>query len=287
MAADRFRLVARLLFAVVALVPFSAGALQEEALRMLREFRRQSLGLMDVSADGRLLLMHQYLRERSKSTDARLERLHVIDEPSGREVATLTLESSQPRVMLFLLSGHEVLVSGQPVEPAAARGFLLWDPHSGKFRALRGLDPAGFTFIQFLDATHLLGKLAPDKPDSAYVAYDLRSETTAPFDIRQGERYETSMWERGLTMSPDRRIVVGWDRAGLTFRRVGTDAPERRLPVSGRVRACLYSPDGTRFVIVGEPAGASDVESSASVSSQVFYSPVWWSDRPGSLSRRM
>ena len=162
MKSSRFRPFVCLLFALTVLHQPPASSLEREALRMLRQFQRQSLGLMDMSTDGRLLLLHQYLRERSPA-GARLERLHVIDEPSGREIAALTLESAQLRTMLFLPSGHQVLVSGSLVEPAAGRGFLLWDPRSGKSRVLGGLDPDDFTFIQFLDAARILGKRSETK----------------------------------------------------------------------------------------------------------------------------
>lgn len=239
-----------------------ASSIQREPLRMLREFRRHSLGLMDISADGRLLLMHETLREKSRSSDARLQRLRVIDEPSGREIAALKFETAEPRTMLFLPSGHEVLVSGRPVEPAAGRGFLLWDPHTSTFRALRGLDPADFTFIQFLDAGRILGKLSGDmggdKGGNPYVLYDLPSATTVPFDIRGGEAYDYSMWERGVTLSPDRMTVVGKERATLTFRQLGADAPPQRLDItSGRINAYLYSPDGRRFIVISEAATPS------------------------------
>jgi hypothetical protein len=228
---------------------------------MLKEFRRHNLGLMDISADGRLLLMHETLREQSRSTDARLQRLRVIDEPSGREIAALKLETAEPRTMLFLPSGHEVLVSGQPIEPAGGRGFLLWDPHTGRFRALAALEPAGFTFIQFLDAVRILGKRSEDKGGrNPYVLYDLRSNTTVPFDIRAGEGYDYSMWERGLTISPDRMTVVGNERGNLTFRQLGADTPPRRLEIASRINSYIYSPDGTLFVVISEAATRSNAE---------------------------
>jgi hypothetical protein len=207
---------------------------------------------MDISTDGRLLLMHQYLRERSQSDDRRLERLRVIDAASGREIAALKLESAQPRTMLFLPSGHEVLVSGLPIEPAAGRGFLLWDPHSSKLRALRGLAPDSFTAIQFLDAVHIVGKLSGNEKGNPHVLYDLRSETRVPFDIRGGEAHDYSMWERGLTLSPDRRTVVGKERGNLTFRQPEADSPPRTLAITGRARSYIYSPDGKLFIVISE-----------------------------------
>lgn len=240
---------------------------------MLRQFQRQSLGLMDMSTDGRLLLLHQYLRERSPA-GARLERLHVIDEPSGREIAALTLESAQLRTMLFLPSGHQVLVSGSLVEPAAGRGFLLWDPRSGKSRVLGGLDPDDFTFIQFLDAARILGKRSETKGGNPHVLYDLSSETTVPFDIRASEAYNSSMWERGLTLSPDRRTVVGQEHTTLTFRQLGSDAPPRRLEITSGgtrsflysgIRSYLYSPDGKLFIVISK-AVAGEEEGTAYLS---------------------
>jgi hypothetical protein len=251
MTANGFRPFVCLLLAVTAVRPQPpVTPVQPDPVRMLKEFRRDGLGLMDISADGRLLLMHEHLREKSRSGDAPLHRLRVIDEPSGREIAALKFETAEPRTMLFLPSAHEVLVSGLPIDPAAARGFLLWDPHTGRFRALGSLDPASFTFIQFLDAGRMLGKLAGDKGANPYVVYDLRAGTTVPFDIRGGEGYDYSMWERGLTLSPDRLTVVGKERGTLTFRQLGADGPRRSLEITSTINSYIYSPDGTLFVVI-------------------------------------
>jgi hypothetical protein len=262
MTVNGFRPLACLLLAINVVRPQPpASPAQREPLRMLKEYRRHALGLMDISADGRLLLMHETLREKSRSSDARLHRLRVIDEPSGREIAALKFETAEPRTMLFLPSGHEVLVSGLPIEPAAGRGFLLWDPHTGRFRALGALDPAGFTFIQFLDDVRILGQRSGDPGGNPYVSYDLRSGTTMPFDIRSGEGYDYSMWERGLTFSPDRTTVVGKARATLTFRQLGSDAPPRRLQLTDSfINSYVFSPDGRLFIVISRAATPSEAK---------------------------
>jgi hypothetical protein len=258
------REVACLLGLMVVLPQAPVPSSQSETLPMLRQFERQNLGLMDLSTDGRLLLMHQYLRERTAS-GARLQRLSVIDGASGREVAAVKLEPAEPRTMLFLPSSHEVLVSGVLVEPAAGRGFLRWDPHSSRFRTLAGLDPAAFTFIQFLDADRLVGKRSGDAGGNTYLSYDLRSEMTVPFDIRSGEGYDYSMWERGLTLSPDRTVVVGRARGGLAFRQLQTDTAPRRLEIaSDRINAYVFSPDGALFIVVSAVTASGGVD-------EIFY----------------
>jgi hypothetical protein len=290
MKSPRFHPFVCLLLVITVFRPQSpASSVQSERLRMIKEFRRNTLGLMDISADGRLLLMHETLREKSRSSDARLHRLRVIDEPSGREIAAVKLETAEPRTMLFLPSSHEVLVSGLPIEPAARRGFLLWDPHAGRFRALGALDPARFTFIQFLDAVRILGQRSEDKGGNAYVTYDLRSDTTMPFDIRSGEGYNYSMWERGLTLSPDRTTVVGKERAALTFRQLGSDAPPRRLELNGSIiTSYVFSADGRLFIVVSQ-APASSEERTAYLSvyetatlQRVLHQPILAGESTGS-----
>jgi WD40-like Beta Propeller Repeat len=219
--------------------------------RKLHEYKQHSLGLMDISSDGRFLLMHQKLRDvdRVKSMDN--HKLRVIEVSSQKEKAAIELQSSEA-YMLFRPGSHQVLLNGQLNEPAET-GCFLWDIDSGTVRKNETLTQKKLSFPQFVGPDQLAGSVSGD---GHYVVYDFRHDSFAPLDVTRGERL-LFRWDPGLIFATDFKTLVGqsYSKPILTLREWGTSLPERQVEISvGYPRRCtyspIYSPDGRYLIVV-------------------------------------
>jgi len=225
--------------------------------RKLHEFKKHNLGLMDLSSDGRLLLMHQKLRPRDRVKGTGNHRLRVIEASSLKEKAVIELESAQP-YMLFRPGSHEVLLNGELKEPAEV-GCFLWDVDSGTVHKDATLTRANLSFVQFVGHDQLLG-LSPASADSAsrhFVLYDFRQTSLTRFEVTAEER-QFLKWD-GLSFSPDFRTLIGQRYSKptiLTLRELGKPSSGREVEMShGYPARCVYSPDGRFLIIVSNATG--------------------------------
>lgn len=216
--------------------------------RKLYEYKHHSLGLMDISSDGRFLLMHQKLRSTDPVRGTGNHKLRVIEVSSQKEKAAVELQSSQA-YMLFRPGSHQVLLNGQLTEPAET-GCFLWDVDSGTVRKNQTLTQTKLSLAQFLGPDQLIGSSS----DGHYVVYDFPDDSVERFDVTRGES-GLFRWDPGLTFSPDFKTLVGRSYSNskpiLTLREWGTSLPERQVEISvGYPESCIYSPDSKYLIVV-------------------------------------
>ena len=172
----------------------------------LHEYKQHSLGLMDISSDGRFLLMHQKLRDGDPVKRIANHKLRVIEVSSQKEKAAIELQSSEA-YMLFRPGSYQVLLNGQLNEPAET-GCFLWDIDSGTVRKNETLTQKKLSFAQFVGPDQLVGSVSGDSSNGHYVVYDFRHDSVARLDVTRGERL-LFRWDPGLIFSPDFKTLVG------------------------------------------------------------------------------
>jgi len=241
------------------ILPCFAGSTQSSPLpkaRKLHEFKEHNLGLMDLSSDGRFLLMHQTLRPRDRAKRTGNHRLRVIEGSTRREKAAIELQSSEA-YMLFRPDSHQVLLNGELKDPADI-GSFLWDVNSGTVRKDATLTRARLSFVQFIGPDQLLGSASGDSAGRHHVRYDFGQDSLTPFDVTREERFFLR-WDPGLTFSPDFRTLIGQrysKPAILTLREWQKPSSEREVEISaGSPAKCIYSPDGRFLIVVSRVVG--------------------------------
>jgi len=228
--------------------------------RKLQEYKQHNLGLMDLSSDGRLLLMHQKLPRRDPAKSIDNHRLRVIDAATRKERAAIELQSSEP-YMLFRPGSHQVLLNGE-LKRTGEVGCFLWDVDSGTVHKNAILTQAELSFVQFMGPDQLLGSASPDSAGRRYLVYDFDEGSLTPFHVSPEETHFLS-WDPGLTFSPDFMTLVGRTQAYsnptiLTLREWETRSPGRKVEIpAGNPARCIYSPDG-RFLIVVSNVASND-----------------------------
>jgi hypothetical protein len=245
------------LSSLLVLLPFiltsSAQPLQNPGTakaRRLQEFKRHNLGLMDISSDGKLLLLHQNLPGGDKEKRMSKHKLRVIEASSLRERTTIELQSSKP-CMRFRPGSHQVLLEGQLSAPAEV-GCFLWDVDSGTVHRNETLTETKLWSPQFVGPDQLVGVTSSGSSDHYYVMYDFRHNTLARLDVTRDEKRLFKV-DPGLTFSPDFKTVVGRSssKSTLTLREWETPSLVRRLEVStGYPEACIYSHDGRQLIVL-------------------------------------
>ncbi len=227
----------------------TSNAQKSENLPILRQFEQNKLGLMDISSDGKLLLLHQNIEKKREKVSVRMHRLHIVEAVSQKEIATLEFESDYP-YMIFLPDSHEIFFTERLITTNEKKRYQVWNPDTGKIRNLEKLDAVDFQFVQVFDKTYLLGTIPNIGKRSSFVLYDFFNEKVEPINLPQIE----NMWSNNrIIFSPDHKSAVGLENNTLVFRSFTNGEKVFSLETDkGIINSYEYSPDGKYLVIISK-----------------------------------
>jgi len=239
--------------------PCFAGCAESSFLpkaRKLHEFKKNNLGLMDVSSDGKLLLMHQKLPPLDRAKGIANHRLRVIEASTLKEKGAIEFQSSNAYI-LFRPGTHQVLLNGELRKPAED-GCFIWNVDSGTVGKNQKLNQANLKYVQFHGPDQLLGTAFRGSSAPDHLVYDFQRDSLTLLQLTREETHFLT----GFTVSPDFRTLIGQSRSNpaiLTFREWETTSPAREVTIpAGLPWSCIYSPDGKYLVVVSNVGSGTE-----------------------------
>lgn len=219
---------------------------KETSLPKIKQFNKNNLGLMDISSDGKLLLLHQNIKEKRENVSVRMHRIRIFDAISQNEIATLKFESDYP-YMIFLPNTHEVLFTETLRQTKSKKTFKVWNPDTGKIRSLEELNSKNYEFEQIYDDKHLLMYVF-NKEDKKFsrTLYNFLNGGLTPIDIRENEFTPV--------FSPDKNFIISVKNGDtLIFRSLEDDAKSFSQKTNlGKITSYVYSPNKKYFAVTSE-----------------------------------
>ncbi len=250
MKIKRFNTIVSIILFVL-LLGQTAPSQKETSLPIIKQFNKNKLGLMDISSDGKLLLLHQNIKEKRGEVSVRMHRIRIFEAISQNEIATLKFESDYP-YMIFLPNTHEVFFTETLRQTKSKKFFKVWNPDTGKIRNLEELDAKDYAFVRVYDDKHLLMSVfnKEDKKISREL-YNFIDRRLTPIDTRENELIRAN---KPYIFSPDKNFIISLkDDDILIFQPLEDDTKSFSQETNlGKITSFEYSPNEKYLTVISE-----------------------------------
>jgi WD40 repeat protein len=259
---EAVRMTRSALYGWIVLVMISLAAVgsptpTEPNLRAIQEFRKNNLGMADVSADGKLLLFETHVKTTSTK---RTFRVYAVRADNYREISSIEVERARDESysadMFFIPGYHQVVLAGRTKRSTSRNSneLVLWTPETDTVVQIPGVLNHQTFVVEAWDSDRLLCYTAMKNPNAPeerrFFLYSLSSRKAEPIGLRGDEvRLE---WDRPVVFSPDRKTVpfrVKNTESRLEIHNVGGSLLWSIETPPMEIANYAFSPDG-RFLVV-------------------------------------